>query len=79
MEFGDPVHRQLVIVLLLEVKACSSALRGVHHVFQIAQVKKHERVVSSRGMMMMKVKVKDGNALKGELKTDLLHLRNILG
>ena len=53
--------------------------------FQIAQVKKHERVVSSSRwmkmmvMVMMKGKVKDENVLKGELKTDLLHLRNILG
>ena len=79
MEFGDPVHRQLVIVLLLEVKACSSALRGVHHVFQTAQVKKHERVVLSRWVMKKEVKEKDESALKGELKTDLLHPRNILG
>ena len=44
--------------------------------FQIAQVKKRERVVS-RWMKMEKEK--DENALEGEPKIDLLHLRNIPG
>ena len=84
MEFGGLVHRQMVIALLQEEKAYSSGLRGVHHVFQITQVKKHEKVVSSRWLMKMKMKMKmekekDENELGGELKIDLLHLRNILG
>ena len=77
----------MVIALLQEEKAYSSVLRGVHHVYQIAQVKKHEKVVSTTKwmmMMMMKEKVKekmkkDENAQEGELKIDLLHLRNIQG
>ena len=44
--------------------------------FQITQVKRHERVVLR---WMKKEKEKDENAPKGELKIDLLHLRNILG
>ena len=51
--------------------------------FQIAQVKKHERGVSMRWMKMMvmkeREKEKDENALEGELKINLLHLRNIPG
>jgi hypothetical protein len=47
-------------------------------VFQITQVKKHERVVL-RWMKMEKEKEKDENALEGEPRIDLLHLRNILG
>ena len=46
--------------------------------FQIAQVKKHERVVS-RWMKMMEMMEKDENALEEAPRIDLLHLRNILG
>jgi len=70
----------MVIALLQEEKAYSSMLREVHHVFQIARVKKHERVVSSRWMkMMMMEKEKDENGLEGERRIDLLHLRNTPG
>ena len=47
--------------------------------FQITQVKKHERVVSSRWMMMKMMMEKDENGLKGEPRIDLLHLRSIQG
>ena len=70
----------MVIALLLEEKACLSMLRGVCHVYQLAQVKKHEKVVSTKWMMKMKMmKEMDENALEGELKIDLQHLRNIQG
>ena len=72
----------MVIALLQEEKACLSMLRGVHHVYQLAQVKKHEKVVSTKWMMKMKMKMMkemDENALEGELKIDLQHLRNIQG
>ena len=68
----------MVIALLLEEKACLSMLRGVCHVYQLAQVKKHEKVVSTKWMMMMMMmKEMDENVLEGELKIDLQHLRNI--
>ena len=69
----------MVIALLQEEKACLSMLRGVCHVYQLAQVKKHEKVVSTKWMMMMMMMMKemDENALEGELKIDLQHLRNI--